>query len=174
MKVLVTGAAGSIGSKLIHHIQETHPGWEILGIDNYSTGKKENKADGMVLLEMNTWDVNRIITTRDFNPDIVFHFGEYSKDNDSFDDRDYVMKSNLLGTSEVVRYCLKNNAKLIYSVNSKFRNNSEDENLNPYSWTKAKMVEMIKNYHSWFELQYEIFYSVNREKSLKDWVSNIK
>ena len=73
MKILVTGAAGFVGSNLIDYLQEVHPDWEILGIDNYFTGKKENKADGMVLLEMNTWDINRIVTTKNFNPDIIFH-----------------------------------------------------------------------------------------------------
>ena len=51
---------------------------------------------------------------------------------------------------------------MIYSASSsKFGNNGEDENLSPYSWCKAKMVELIKNYHKWFNLQYEIAYFYN-------------
>ena len=30
-----------------------------------------------------------------------------------------------------------------------------DENLSPYSWTKSKNVELIKNYSKWFGLKYE-------------------
>ena len=37
----------------------------------------------------------------------------------------------------------------------------KDENLSPYAWMKAKMVELIKNYNSWFNLQYEITYFFN-------------
>ena len=53
-------------------------------------------------------------------------------------------------------------SKLIYSASSsKFGNNGEDENLSPYSWVKAKMVELIKNYGKWYDLNYEIVYFYN-------------
>jgi UDP-glucose 4-epimerase len=72
------------------------------------------------------------------------------------------MKTNLYGTTKVLKMCRKWNAKLIYSASSsKFGNNGKDENLSPYSWAKSKMVELIKNYHIWYGLQYEICYFFN-------------
>lgn len=162
MKVLVTGAAGFIGTNLIKHLRKVHPDWEILGIDNYFTGSEDNHVEGVKYHRMNTFNINYRPHTANFNPDIVFHFGEYSRIVKSFDDSEYVMRTNLDGTSQVLEYCVKNKAKLVYSASSsKFGNNGADENLSPYSWAKAKMVELIKNYHNWFDLQYEICYFFN-------------
>ena len=69
------------------------------------------------------------------------------------------MTTNLWGTSRVLEQCRKWNAKLIYSASSsKFGGN---ENLSPYSWVKAKMVELVKNYAEWYKLKYEVCYFYN-------------
>ena len=61
------------------------------------------------------------------------------------------MKTNLHGTTRVLEMCRKWKAKLIYSASSsKFGNDGKDENLSPYSWAKSKIVELIKNYNSWY------------------------
>ena len=63
-------------------------------------------------------------------------------------DIEYVSDAILTGTPTILELCKKWNAKLIYSASSsKFGNNGKDENLSPYAWMKAKMVELIKNYH---------------------------
>mgnify|MGYP000217891191 CR=1 FL=1 len=46
MKVLVTGGAGFVGTNLIKRLLKD--GHEIVSVDNYSTGKKENQQDGCV------------------------------------------------------------------------------------------------------------------------------
>ena len=72
------------------------------------------------------------------------------------------MKINLDGTSQVLEFCRKSGIKLIYSASSSgLGNDGTDENLNPYSWAKAKIVELIKNYRHWFGLQFEICYFFN-------------
>ena len=51
------------------------------------------------------------------------------------------------GTYEVIEFCRNNNCKLIYSGSTSiFGNNMKDQNNSPYSWTKAKNIELIKNY----------------------------
>ena len=80
----------------------------------------------------------------------------------SFNQLNFLSKSNLYGTSMVLDYARLNNIKLIYSASSsKFGNDGKDENLAPYSWMKAKMVELIKNYREWFDFEYEICYFFN-------------
>lgn len=163
-RVIVTGGAGFIGTNLIKHLLSKYPDIKIMSIDNYFTGTKENHVDSpnVYYKRLETYHINRLTEIDEFNPEVVFHFGEYSRIVKSFDDSELVMKSNLDGTTQVLEYCKKHRVKLIYSASSsKFGNNGADENLSPYSWAKAKMVELIKNYHEWFGLQYEICYFFN-------------
>tara|TARA_B100000963_G_scaffold243607_1_gene213272 strand:+ start:241 stop:1116 length:876 start_codon:yes stop_codon:yes gene_type:complete len=162
-KVLVTGGAGFVGSNLIKKLIQTYPKLQIYVLDNYFSGYTSNHVQdstNVFYQKGNTWDIDKIYKNISF--DIVFHFGEYSRIVQSFKDIDYVMKSNLYGTSKVLEMCKKWNAKLIYSASSsKFGNDGKDENLSPYSWVKSKVVELIKNYNQWFGLQYEICYFFN-------------
>ena len=160
MKILVTGGAGFVGSNLIKKLKEENPEWQISSLDNYFTGKEENHHSGVTYYRGHTWEADSIFAKESF--DIVYHFGEYSRIVQSFIDIDFVHRSILSGTPVILELCRKWNAKLIYSASSsKFGNNGEDENLSPYSWMKAKMVELIKNYGRWYELQYEICYFFN-------------
>ena len=49
-------------------------------------------------------------------------------------------------------------------------NNGKDENLSPYSWSKSKNIELIKNFNKWFGLKYEIvfFYNVYGPGQIKE------
>ena len=124
------------------------------------TGKISNHHDGVEYLTGSTSNAEEILGNREF--DIVFHFGEYSRIVYSFDDIDIVRNSIIVGTPIILKLCIKWNAKLIYSASSsKFGNNGNDENLSPYAWMKAKMVELIKNYNNWFNLKFEIAYFFN-------------
>lgn len=158
--VLVTGGAGFVGSNLIKKLIEQNPEINITSLDNYFTGKPENHVAGVEYYRGNTWEADSIFENREF--DTVFHFGEYSRIVQSFRDIDFVHRSILSGTPIILELCRKWGAKLIYSASSsKFGNEGKDENLSPYSWMKSKMVELIKNYGEWYDLQYEICYFFN-------------
>jgi UDP-glucose 4-epimerase len=160
MKILVTGGAGFIGTNLIKKLKEKYKHSEIHSLDNYFTGKISNHIDGVNYHNGNTWDIDEIFENDKF--DIIYHFGEYSRIVKSFDDIQYVEKTIMYGTPKVLEICRKWKSKLIYSASSsKFGNNGQDENLSPYSWMKSKMVELIKNYSNWFDLDYEICYFFN-------------
>ena len=153
MRVLVTGGAGYVGSNLIKHLRK-HSKAKITSLDNYFTGNATNHVKGVEYVNDSTFNINRLP-----KQDIVYHFGEYSRVVPSFRDVEYLMTSNLWGTSRVVEQCKIWNAKLIYSASSsKFGGN---EDLSPYSWVKAKMVELIKNYSEWYGLNYEVCYFYN-------------
>ena len=158
--ILITGGAGFIGTNLIHHLLDNNivEARNIFVIDNFYTGELRNQVNGVNYIKGDTWDIETLV-----HPyatfDTLFHFGEYSRISTSFVDIDYVMKSNLYGTSKVIEYCKKKNIKLIYSASSsKF---GDKENLSPYAWTKSKAVELIKNYNKWYGLSYEICYFFN-------------
>ena len=162
MKILVTGGAGFVGSNLIKHLKENTDA-TITSLDNYFTGSEANHIKGVEYIQGSTWKIDQLP-----KQDVVYHFGEYSRVVPSFKDVEYLMTSNLWGTSRVIEQCKKWNAKLIYSASSsKFGGN---EDLSPYSWTKAKMVELIKNYDEWYNLKYEIcyFYNVYGENHISE------
>lgn len=161
-KILVTGGAGFVGSNLIRKIKEIYPDSNIIVLDNYFTGKAVNVPEGVLVIQASTWQIEDYFSESEGTFDIVFHFGEYSRIVSSFKDIDYVLKTNLHGTTRVLEMCRKWGAKLIYSASSsKFGNNGQDENLSPYAWMKSKIVELIKNYHEWWGLKYEICYFFN-------------
>ena len=160
--ILVTGGAGFVGSNLIKKLKYDFPNSQIVSLDNYFTGKKENHISGVLYLEGNTKDAEEIFSNLKQEFDTVFHFGEYSRIVQSFKDVKICSESILMGTPVILELVRKWGAKLIYSASSsKFGNNGLDENLSPYSWMKSKMVELIKNYSDWFNVDYEICYFFN-------------
>lgn len=110
---------------------------------------------------MNTWDILSEPFFQNFKADIVFHFGEYSRIHQSFKEPDKVFKSNFQGTQQVLQYAIKNNSLFIYSGSSAIFGNKDNPNLSPYSFTKAKNIELIHNYSRWYGLKFAICYFYN-------------
>ena len=107
-------------------------------------------------------DISKVL--KNFNKKIstVFHFGEFSRIYMSFKLLDKCYNSNMIGTFNVVKFCYENNIRIIYSASSsKFGNDGKDEHLSPYSWSKSKNIEFIKNFSKWYNLKYEILYFYN-------------
>ena len=170
--IVVTGGAGFIGSNLIEYlIKKTK--YKIISIDNYSTGKKTNHIKAQRVKYLNCENKNISIALKKFRKKIstVFHFGEFSRIYMSFKLIDQCYNSNMLGTFNVVKFCSENNIRILYSASSsKFGNDGKDEHLSPYSWSKSKNIEFIKNFSKWYNLKYEIlyFYNVNGNNHIKN------
>jgi UDP-glucose 4-epimerase len=163
--LLVTGGAGFVGANLIKSLLSDYPAAAIVSLDNYFTGVPANHVNDprVTYIDGSTVDLAKIWAGRGLpSPEIVFHLGEYSRIVQSFDDHDLTWEFNLLGTKEVVKFASANGSKLIYAgSSSKFGNDGQDENLNPYAWTKAKNIEYIRNYANWYGLDYAITYFYN-------------
>ena len=160
--ILVTGGAGFVGSNLIKRLKNDYPEARIVSLDNYMSGSEDNHVPGVEYYHGHTVDADYIFEDLEVPFDTVFHFGEYSRIVQSFEDIKIATASILYGTPKILELCRYWGAKLIYSASSsKFGNDGKDENLAPYSWMKAKMVELIKNYGEWYGLEYQINYFFN-------------
>ncbi len=157
MKALVTGGAGFIGSHLCEKL--TQDGHAVYSLDNYSTGTKENHVDNVTYIKGETRDIDNLI---DFSPEIVYHLGEYSRVEQSFEDIEKVWRYNKDGIFAVLQFCRKNNSKLVYAGSStKFGDGGLGRSQSPYAWSKASNTELVKNYGVWFNISYAIVYFYN-------------
>jgi UDP-glucose 4-epimerase len=157
-KIVVTGGAGFIGSYLCERLS-ADPSNEVWSIDNYSTGSVDNHVSGVTYIDGNTNDIAELIR---FSPDVVYHLGEYSRVEQSFDDIEKVWEYNKSGTFKVLEFCKKNAAKVVYAGSStKFGDGGLGRTQSPYGWTKASNTELVENYGDWFGLSYAIVYFYN-------------
>jgi UDP-glucose 4-epimerase len=116
MRVLITGVAGFLGSRLADWIIEHIPNVEVIGIDNLSGGYKENLHDLVEFFPVDILDdkISEIFST--YRPDYVFHFAAFAAEGLSPFVRSYNYRNNLEATSKIVTECIKNDVtRLIFS-----------------------------------------------------------
>ena len=161
--IVVTGGAGFVGSNLIKlFIKKTK--FNIISIDNYSTGSKKNhlKTNRVKYIKSNTKNISNILEKYKKKIDSLFHFGEFSRIYQSFNKMNECINSNSIGSHEVFNFCLSNKIKLIYSATSaSIGNKGNDKNLSPYAFTKAKNLELLENLKRWYKFKFEIIYFYN-------------
>tara|TARA_B100000989_G_scaffold294164_1_gene272726 strand:- start:106 stop:987 length:882 start_codon:yes stop_codon:yes gene_type:complete len=160
--IIVTGGAGFVGSNLIEYLLDKTK-YNIISIDNYSSGYKKNhlKNSKVKYFNANTKDINKVIKYPK-KIKTVFHFGEFARIYQSFLKMNECIDSNSIGTNSVFNFCLKNKINLIYSATSaSLGNKGQDKNLSPYSFTKAKNLELLENLKKWFNFKFEVIYFYN-------------
>ena len=155
--ILVTGGAGFVGSHLAKRFLDN--GNKVYVLDNYFTGRNTNHHRGIKYKKAQTKNIFKLY--KNISLDFIYHLGEYSRVEQSYEDIDLVIDYNINSFYEVLRLAKFHNAKLIYSGSStKF---SKDINVveSPYSFSKRLNTQLLVKYAQWFELKYAITYFYN-------------
>jgi UDP-glucose 4-epimerase len=157
-RILVTGGAGFVGSHLCERLSQ-NPNYDVYSLDNYFTGSEANHVPNVTYIKGDTAHINELVT---FNPDMVYHLGEYSRVEQSFDDIEKVWRYNKDGIFAVLEFVRKAGCKILYAGSStKFGDGGLGRSASPYAWTKATNTELVMNYGAWFNVPYAITYFYN-------------
>lgn len=157
-KILVTGGAGFVGSHLCERLAEDKNN-EVYSLDNYFTGSENNHVPNVNYIKGDTVEVAKLVS---FTPDMVYHLGEYSRVEQSFDDIEMVWRYNKDGIFAVLEFVRKAGSKILYAGSStKFGDGGLGRSASPYAWTKATNTELVMNYGDWFNVPYAITYFYN-------------
>lgn len=111
MKILITGIAGLLGSRLADHLLLTQPDITIIGIDDLSGGYKENIHPRVKFHQMDLKDSKLQEIFNIEKPDYVFHFAAYAAEGLSPFIRTYNYQNNLVTTANVINECIRHNVK---------------------------------------------------------------
>jgi len=154
MKVLITGIAGLLGSRLADWIIENHPEVQIVGIDDLSGGYRSNVNSKVNFWQMNL--VNHPIENcfEDHKFDYVFHFAAYAAEGLSPFIRKYNYENNLISTTRIVNNCIKYGVKRLvfsssmavygYGTGNVFDENQIPSPIDPYGIAKYACEMDIK------------------------------
>jgi len=105
-RVLVTGAAGFIGSHLVDRLVEE--GAEVVAIDNLKDGNLSNLAESMDKIEFHKVDIRNFESLKEVmnGVEIVFHLAANANVPYSVENPKYDFETNALGTFNVLKLSL--------------------------------------------------------------------
>ena len=164
MRIIVTGGAGFVGTNLIKRLLKE--GHKVFSIDNYSTGKKENKQKDCVYINVdinNLGHINKLFS----DIDIIFHMAALARVQPSFKKPKETVFTNVNGTLSILNLAKENNTPVIYAGSSSFHHGLYT---NIYSWSKHAGEQLCKLYSDIYGLNIAIcrFYNVYGPYQLED------
>jgi len=163
-KIIITGAAGMIGSVLSRYFLEK--GYQVIGIDNLSGGFVENVSKDMKLYVndiCNLQEINKIFEIE--KPDFVIHCAAYAAEILSPFIRNYNYQNNLIGSINIINACINYNIKKIINFSSfatygegnpPFKEIDLRNPKDPYGIAKLAVEMDLKEASEHFALKYSI------------------
>jgi len=110
--VAVTGAAGFIGSRVVALLQEHHPEWDVIAVDNFYLGDVRRIGDVTVdhVDVRNRPELEAALA----GADVVCHLAAISGVDDCEENEDRAYDVNVTGTNNVAWFCRKTGAALVF------------------------------------------------------------
>ena len=168
-KIVITGAAGFIGSNLVDRL--IYEGFFVYGIDNLITGSLDNLShlNSNNNFDFVNHDVTKYIEIKD-KIDYVFHFASPASPIDYLEYPIQTLKANAIGGHNALGLAKKNNAKFILASTSEVygdplehpQKESYFGNVNPigprsiYDEAKRFIESMTISYHVYHKLRVSI------------------
>lgn len=149
----MTGAAGYIGTRVIQELQDAHPDWNIIAIDNFYKGTTREIGD-TVVEHVDIRDRQKLEDTM-AGADVICHLAAVSGVDDCDENPELSYEVNVVGTSHVARLCSKHNVGLIFPASMAILGDPESfpitvdqqrEALNWYARTKILGESMIESF----------------------------
>lgn len=123
MKILVTGAAGLIGSHLVDLLLDN--GHYVVGIDDMSYGNKQNLNQALVNKNFKLYiDKVQSIANYEDQFDMVYHLASVKKPFSGVIKSSYVLSENCRMTDSIVSKCVKDGSFLVFTSTSDVYGNS--------------------------------------------------
>jgi UDP-glucose 4-epimerase len=176
IRCLVTGAAGFIGSHVTQMLLDR--GYEVYGLDDLSTGKLENLKEHENFQFINGDIRNLSLLNIIGKCDYVFHLAAMAKVQRSIDDPVGSNFVNVTGTLNILEYCRRHKAKLIFSSSSSIYKGEDlpiaeidaKDPKSPYGLQKLIGEQYIQLYGRLFNLDYCIlrYFNVFGERQAID------
>ena len=164
MRMLVTGGAGFVGVNLIKRLLKD--GHEVVSVDNYSTGKRENHQEGC---QYHDFDLSYGFKYKVFDDeyDVIFHMAALARIQPSLKNPYKSIFNNFVSSLNIFEYARKNNTKIVYAGSSTFHHGLYSS---PYAWSKFSGEELCKLYSSVYDLSTAIcrFYNVYGPHQLEE------
>ena len=161
MKVLVTGGAGFIGSNLVDALIEK--GYDVIVIDNMSTGKRENLNQKSILFEEDLSKISLEYLKKIINVvSYVFHLAAKARVQPSISEPISYNENNVCATLNILEACRQTNSvkRFIFSSSSSvygqgtvpFKETMSLDPMSPYALQKQIGEQYCKLYSNIYNL----------------------
>jgi UDP-glucose 4-epimerase len=166
MKIIVTGGAGFVGTNLIKRLLKD--GHEVVSVDNYSTGFKENHQEGCRYHDFDLSsphtlgiyvDHGSYPTWRDEKYDVIFHMAALARIQPSIKHPHVTLQNNFMSSLNILEYAREHNSQVIYAGSSTRHHGIFNS---PYAWSKLAGEHLCELYSNLYDLNTSIcrFYNV--------------